>query len=116
MEIKRWSNARRRRLEFLISAQVNVADAHPEVVAAAALTGYGAVFAITSSLHSWLVVAMHDDDRAPLNRPLAAVELAPPLPAVGERGEKGWPASGESEPSGRAPGRCTTTPSPVSWS
>jgi hypothetical protein len=39
-------------------------SAHPEVVAAAALTGYGAVFAITSSLHSWLVVAMHDDDRS----------------------------------------------------
>jgi len=31
----------------------------------AALCAFGALFAICSSLHSWLVVAMHDDDRAP---------------------------------------------------
>ncbi|MCK5943672.1 MAG: organoarsenical effux MFS transporter ArsJ [Planctomycetes bacterium] len=30
-----------------------------------ALVVYGALFAVTSSLHSWLVIALHDDDRNP---------------------------------------------------
>lgn len=37
----------------------------PVELAVAALCAFGALFAICSSLHSWLVVAMHDDDRAP---------------------------------------------------
>lgn len=36
----------------------------PATVTAAVLCAYGALFAVTSSLHSWLVVAMHDDARA----------------------------------------------------
>ena len=37
----------------------------PVVFALSALCAFGALFAVTSSLHSWLVVATHDDARAP---------------------------------------------------
>ena len=38
-------------------------SARPVLLATLTLVAYGAVFAVTSSLHSWLVVALHDDDR-----------------------------------------------------
>lgn len=46
------------------AALIEQVDASP-AVAIGALCLFGALFAVTSSLHSWLVLTMHDDARAP---------------------------------------------------
>jgi MFS family permease len=48
----------------LLTTSVLVAsDLHPTTSLLVGLCVYGVLFAITSSLHSWLVVSLHDDDR-----------------------------------------------------
>ena len=47
----------------LTTAVLVACDVQPTTSILVGLCVYGVLFAITSSLHSWLVVSLHDDDR-----------------------------------------------------
>jgi MFS family permease len=61
--VARWTAALL--LPLLPAALLLPRGPDPTVVAAVALCVFGGLFAVTSSLHSWLVVALHDDHRGP---------------------------------------------------